>query len=83
MKQLFYFFEVANIRLFTLTPSFIFIANAFFSISVKKNFYLQVKCFVRAYPKKTIYQLDLVNPGINPKSTISLKVTRLTPNVRM
>lgn len=35
MKQLFYFFEVANIRLFTLTPSFIFIANAFFSISVK------------------------------------------------
>jgi hypothetical protein len=38
MKQLFYFFEVANIRLFTLTPSFIFIANAFFSISVKKTF---------------------------------------------
>jgi hypothetical protein len=63
IKQLFYFLEGANIRIFPNTPIFFFVAAS--------------------QTATNIYQLDLVRPGINPKSTISRKVTLLIPKSRM
>ncbi len=64
IKQLFYFFEGANIQHFILPTTF------FYSLLKRVNLY-------------ACYQLDLVRPGINPNTTISRKVTRLTPKSRM
>jgi len=73
IKQLFIFFEGANIRIFPIPPSFYFRYLLFpwapgIPLRQRSGGY---------------YQLDFVKPGINPKRTISRKVTRLTPKSRI